>query len=231
LAIENSASRFAICSSFVLYLFRTLEAYFGFVPLGAAKSFNIYAAYFTLPFDMSFDANTNEPIMATRDDIRTGRKQAISDVATIILLCPILSPFEYAPFDRGGREEELGLLHWRHLGDCLVIAFFFQQGLSVSFSVFGIAIQSTLGYRCTPMMKSPGDEPERLLGTTMERPGTRGDEAGIVQARETKYVRIRQSRRRWRCSSRAASSTSGSCTPASCTGSSMTTTTAIIAES
>ena len=76
-----------------------------------------------------------------------------------------------------------------------------------------------------------GDEPERLLGTTMERPGTRGDEAGIVQARETTYVRIRQSRRRWRCSSRAASSTSGSCTPASCTGSSMTTTTAIIAES
>jgi hypothetical protein len=116
--------------------------------LGAAKSFNIYAAYFTLPFDMSFDANTNEPIMATRDDIQTGRK-------TIILLCPILSPFEYAPFDHGGREEDLGLLHWRHLGDCLVIAFFFQQGLSVSFSVFGIAVQSTLGYRCTPMIKSP----------------------------------------------------------------------------
>lgn len=160
LAIENSASRFAICSSFVLYLFRILEAYFGFVPLGAAKSFNIYAAYFALPFDMSFDANTSEPIMATRDDIRTGRKRAISDVATIILLCSILSPFDYAPFgslsgDRGGGEEELGLLHWRHLGDCLVIAFFFQQGLSVSFSLFGIAIQSTLGYRCTPMMKSP----------------------------------------------------------------------------
>jgi hypothetical protein len=159
LAIENSASRFAVCSSFVLYLFRTLEAYFGFVPPGAARSFNVYAAYFALPFDMSFDANTSEPIMATRDDIRAGRKRAMSDVATIILLCSFLSPFDYAPFgslsgDRGA-EEELGLLHWRHLGDCLVIAFFFQQGLSVSFSMFGNAIQSTLGYRCTPMMKSP----------------------------------------------------------------------------
>ena len=32
-----------------------------------------------------------------------------------------------------------------------------------------------------------GDEPERLLGTTMERTGTRGYEAGNVQARETTY--------------------------------------------
>ena len=157
LAIENSASRFAVCSSFVLYLFRTLEAHFGFVPPGAARSFRTYAAYFALPFDMSFDADTDEPIMATGDDIRTGRVRAMSDVATIILLCSILSPFDYAPFGSlsGDRADQLGLLHWRHLGDCLVIAFFFQQGLSVSFSIFGNAIQSTLGYRCNPMMKSP----------------------------------------------------------------------------
>ena len=154
LNVENSASRFALCSSFVLYLFRTLEAVFGFVPSGAARSFEVYAAYFALPFDMSFDAVTDEPIMATKGEIRAGGKRAILDVVTIILLCSILSPRDYAPF--GSRDRaELGVLHWRHLGDCLAIAFFFQQGLSVSSSVVGCAIQSTLGYRSAPMMKSP----------------------------------------------------------------------------
>jgi hypothetical protein len=120
----------------------------------------VYAAYFALPFDMSFDLVTNEPIMATRDDIGAGATRPTVDVATMILLCSVLLPYDYTPFgSRGagtdGQGPLTGLLHWRHLGNCLVIAFFFQHGLSVSFFIFSSTIQLTLGYRSSPMMHSP----------------------------------------------------------------------------
>jgi hypothetical protein len=158
--IENSAARFALCSPFVLYLFRTLEAVFGFVPAGAAGSFRVYAAYFALPFDMSFDATTNEPILATGDEIRAGARRAALDVAAVILLCSALSPRGYMPFgsrvaEGPGSRAPPGLLRWRHLGDCLAIALFFQTGLSVASSVIGGAIEPALGYRSAPAMRSP----------------------------------------------------------------------------
>ena len=171
LRIENTASRFAICSSFVLFLFRIFESMYDTVPMGARRSLKVYVAYFALPFDMLFDGNTNMPKLATWDDVRNDATRLVLDASIIVLLCSLLSPFDYMPFGSYDVHQHattadaatttttstmiLGLFHWRHLGDCLVIAYFFQQGLSLSFSAFGNLIQMTLGYKCPTMMRSP----------------------------------------------------------------------------
>jgi hypothetical protein len=171
LHIENSASRFAMSASFVLYLFRTLESmYRDDVPRGATTSLGVYVAYFALPFDMSFDEGTNMPKMATWDDVRRDAMRLAYDASIIVFLCSLLSPFDYMPFGsydvrRYAADADIasaswsttmfGLFHWRHLADCLVIAYFFQQGLSLSYSAFGFLIQMTLGYQCPTAMRSP----------------------------------------------------------------------------
>jgi hypothetical protein len=74
-------------------------------------SFGVYAVYFALLLDMSFSSNTGEPTMATKGGTMAGKKCAIVDVATIILQCLILLPYDYMPFGSRCIElDEYGLL-------------------------------------------------------------------------------------------------------------------------
>jgi hypothetical protein len=126
---------------------------FDYAPIGATSAFRVYVTYFALPFDMAFDASTNRPILATWDDVRDGAMQVLRDALIMTLLCLVLSTCDYMPVgsydvqhnvinDNDDDHHQLllrilGQFHWKHLGDCLVIAYFFQQGLSLSFSIYG----------------------------------------------------------------------------------------------
>jgi len=161
LGYDNTAVRFTTCLPFALFMFRILEAVFGFVPAGAKSSYGTYCAYFSLPFDMMFDAKTNEPIMATEQDVRDGQVDVAKSVACIVALCSVLSPFGYAPFGESNAGEfHEGIvmsdyLDYRHLGNCFAIAFFFQQGLALGFCIFGNSIQTILGYKVKRSMRNP----------------------------------------------------------------------------
>eukprot|EP00581_Thalassiosira_minuscula_P007670 CAMPEP_0183704296 /NCGR_PEP_ID=MMETSP0737-20130205/1667_1 /TAXON_ID=385413 /ORGANISM="Thalassiosira miniscula, Strain CCMP1093" /LENGTH=530 /DNA_ID=CAMNT_0025931133 /DNA_START=143 /DNA_END=1735 /DNA_ORIENTATION=+ len=174
LAVQHTSIRFVICCCFVLYLFRTLEALFGFVPLGATSSLGVYCTYFSLPFDMEFDTTTTsnnssssslkqqpQPVKATTHDIWNGIRNMIKSVTYICILCSILSKYGYVPFGEtnvGEFYEPIVVgdyLNGRHLGNCFAIALLFQQALATGDAVIGNAIQIFLGYKVKQSMRNP----------------------------------------------------------------------------
>mmetsp|Transcript_19077 Transcript_19077/g.41302 ORF Transcript_19077/g.41302 Transcript_19077/m.41302 type:complete len:476 (+) Transcript_19077:62-1489(+) len=157
---ESTMIRFTIASFYFLYIFRTLEAIFGFIPTGAKSSWGIYCTYFALPFDMIFDEN-NLPVMATKRDILNGQINVVKTVSCIIMLCSFLSPYDYKPFgetNAGEFNERIVLrdyLDARHLGNGFAIAVLFQQCLALGFAVTGSAVQIMLGYKVKQSMRNP----------------------------------------------------------------------------
>jgi len=161
MGVQSTVVRFTICTSFVLYMFRILEAIFGFVPTGAKSSLGVYCTYFSLPFDMMFDEETFKPIMATKRDILNGQINVVKAVTCLCMLCSILSPYDYAPFgetNAGEFHERIVMrdyLDARHLGNCFAIALFFQQALALGDAAIGNFVQTVLGYKVKQSMRNP----------------------------------------------------------------------------
>ena len=144
------------------------------VPHGATTSLGVYVACPRVClFEMSFDGSTNMPRMATWDDVKRDGMRLAYDFSIMVFLCSLLSPFDYMPFgsyDVRRYDDDVDIvvlrvvvdddvrpiIPWRHFDRfALVIAYFLQQGLSLSYSAFGFLIQMTLGYQCPTAMRSP----------------------------------------------------------------------------
>ncbi|KAL7529138.1 hypothetical protein ACHAWF_002853 [Thalassiosira exigua] len=160
---SNSAVRFSYACLFVpLYFFRVLEALFGFVPKGAMSSWRVYCAYFSLPFDMAFvkegeEGDEEKPAIATRREVLDGMAHAAKACASMTVLLSVLSPSGFLPFgETFGDDMTLGdYFRPGHLGNCFVIALFFQQALALGDACTGCSIQLFLGYRARGTMRSP----------------------------------------------------------------------------
>lgn len=161
LAVENTAVRFTICTPFVLYGFKILEAIFGFVPVGAKSSLLMYCQYFSFPAEILFDSDTSKPIAASKKDFVEGAKNVMQCVFRICVLCSYLSYHNYRPFGDTDAGEffdgvEIGKhLNLRHLGNCFTIALFFQQALALGDAVMGITVQTITGYKVLKSMRNP----------------------------------------------------------------------------
>jgi hypothetical protein len=155
LGAQNTAVRFSLMAPFVLYLFRTIEAAFGFVPKGADASFGLYCIYFASPAEILFEQTVS-------------RKEMIHSIIGLIkcamvisLLCSILSPSGYTPFgatEAGEFYEPITVedyLNPRHLGNCFATAFFFQSALAIGNSAFGNMVQLLTGYKVLQAMRNP----------------------------------------------------------------------------
>ena len=124
---KQSAVRFTICMPFYLYIFRILKAIFGFIPTGAKASFGVYCTYFSLLFDMIFDENTCKPVKCNKRDIWNDQIALVKAVTCTIMLCSMLSPYDYKPFgetNAGEFQEGINLRdYWdmRHLVNGLAI--------------------------------------------------------------------------------------------------------------
>lgn len=166
LHVENTAARFSICTPFVLYGFKILEAMFGFVPVGAQSSFITYCQYFVLPAEILFDNETSKPILATTKDLLDSVRNVLLSALRIGLLVSYLSHYNYKPFgDTGAGQFFDGVevrkhLDLRHLGNCFFIALFFQQALALGDSVMGSSVQFITGYKVLKCMRNPMLEAE-----------------------------------------------------------------------
>jgi len=111
------------------------------------------------------NSNTTEsiitPAMATKKDLWNGQWNVVKAVTGMAVMCSILSPYGYAPFgesNAGEFHERMVLsdyLDVRHLGNCFVIAVFFQQALALGDAVTRTTIQMTLGYKVNQLMRNP----------------------------------------------------------------------------
>lgn len=152
---QNTAVRFSMMAPFVLYLFRTIEAAFGFVPKGADNSLMLYCIYFASPAEVLFEQR------ATRREIIHSAIGVMKCAAVISTLCTILSPSGYTPFgaiSAGEFYEPItieGYLNPRHLGNCFVMAFFFQSGLALGNSALGNLCQLLTGFKVLHTMNNP----------------------------------------------------------------------------
>lgn len=155
LGTQNTAVRFSIMAPFVLYLFRTLEAAYGFYPIGADKSLRRYCLYFAAPGEVLFEQRV------TRKEMIHCTIGVMKCAAVISTLCTLLSPFGYTPFGEisaGEFYEPITVEHYlnpRHLGNCFVMAYFFQSALSIGNSSLGNLLQLVTGYRVLHTMKNP----------------------------------------------------------------------------
>lgn len=155
LGTQNTAVRFSMMAPFVLYLFRTLEAAYGFVPKGADESFRLYCIYFTSPAEILFEQR------ATRRDMIHSTIGVMKCAAVIATLCTILSPSGYTPFgaiSAGEFYEPIRVKNYfnpQHLGNCFAMAYFFQSALAVGNSAAGNLVQLVTGYKVLNTMKNP----------------------------------------------------------------------------
>jgi len=155
LGTQNTAVRFSIMAPFVLYLFRTVEAAYGFFPKGADESFRLYCIYFASPAEVLFEQR------ATRKDMFQSTIGVMKCAAVMSTLCTILSPRGYTPFgaiSAGEFYEPITVeryLNLSHLGNCFAMAYFFQSALAVGNSVLGNLVQLLTGYKVLHTMKNP----------------------------------------------------------------------------
>ena len=172
----NTAVRFTICLPFALYQFRVLEGLFGFTPAGAVGNFEVYGAYFALPFDMIFE--DDRPVMATRREKIESVLGLWRPVAIMILMLSTMIPFDFKPFgeqNAGEYHETISVQDYLapgHLGNCFAIAIFFQQGLALGDALTGGAIQLFLGYKSERCMRNPmldSDSPSDFWGRKWNR--------------------------------------------------------------
>lgn len=153
LGTQNTGVRFSLTAPFVLYLFRTAEAAFGFVPTCADVSLSRYCIYFASPAEILFEQR------ASKAEMLHSTFGVMKCAAVISLLCSILSARE-TPFGVTAGEfyEQITLesyLNPRHLGNCFAIAFFFQSGLALGNSALGNLVQLLTGYKVLETMKNP----------------------------------------------------------------------------
>jgi hypothetical protein len=161
LHVNNTAVRFSICTPFVLYGFKTLEAVFGFVPSGACTSLRMYSQYFSVPSELVFDKESGKPAVATISDYVESTKNVMLSILRICILVSFLSHYNYLPFgDTNAGEFFDGVdftnhLSLRHLGNCFFIALFFQQALALGDACMGNAVQIMTGYKVLKSMRNP----------------------------------------------------------------------------
>ncbi|KAL3805867.1 hypothetical protein HJC23_007828 [Cyclotella cryptica] len=161
LTVKNTAVRFTICTPFVLYGFKILEAIFGFVPVGAKSSLQMYCQYFSFPSEILFDSDTSKPILASKKDVLDSAKHVMFCVLRVCLLCSCLSHHNYKPFgdtNAGEFFDGIGVgkhFNARHLGNCFTIALFFQQALALGDAVMGNTVQIITGYKVLKSMRNP----------------------------------------------------------------------------
>jgi hypothetical protein len=155
LGTQNTAVRFSLMAPFVLYLFRTIEAAFGFVPKSADASFSLYCVYFASPAEILFEQTSS------RQEMIHSAICVIKCATVISLLCSMLSPSGYTPFgatEAGEFYEPITVkdyLNPRHLGNCFAIAFFFQSGLALGNSAMGNIVSLVTGFKVLETMKNP----------------------------------------------------------------------------
>lgn len=161
LSVNNTAVRFTICTPLVLYMFKTLEAVFGFVPVGAKSSLKMYCQYFTVPSELVFNWESGEPELASMADYIDSAKNVLLSVLRMCALVSFLSHYNYIPFggtDAGEFFEGVHLKHLqpRHLANCFFIAVFFQQALALGDACMGKnAVQIITGYKVLRSMRNP----------------------------------------------------------------------------
>ena len=160
LSVNNTAVRFTICTPLVLYMFKTLEAVFGFVPVGAKSSFKVYCQYFSVPTELVFNKESGEPEFATMADYIDSAKNVVLSVLRICALVSFLSYYNYTPFGDTSAGEFFDGVHLkhlqpRHLGNCFFIAVFFQQALALGDACMGNAVQVITGYKVLRSMRNP----------------------------------------------------------------------------
>lgn len=161
IGIQNTAVRFSIVCPFVVYLFRTLEAMTGFVPKGRDASFRLYCIYFAAPAELLYDDKTQKLIQATKVDMIQSCFDLVKCIMSITLLCSVFSPSGYQPFGESNAGEFFegvvvgDVLDIRHLGNNFVMAFFFQSGLALGFSMIGHTVQMMTGYKVLKAMRNP----------------------------------------------------------------------------
>lgn len=158
--VHNTAARFTICTPFVLYGFKTLEAIFGFVPAGATTSLKMYCQYFSVPSELVFDKESGKPIVAALKDYVESAINAVLSLLRITVLVSYLSHYNYKPFGDTNAGEyfdgvEIKHLSLRHLGNCFFIALFFQQALALGDAVMGNTVQIITGYKVLKSMRNP----------------------------------------------------------------------------
>ena len=161
LHVDNTAVRFTICTPFVLYGFKILEALFGFVPSGVTSSLKLYCQYFSVPSELVFDKQSDKPVVATLQDYIDCATNVILSVLRIGMLVSFLSQYNYKPFgdmDAGEFFDGVNFakhLHPRHLANCFFTALFFQQALALGDACMGNAVQIMTGYKVLQSMRNP----------------------------------------------------------------------------
>eukprot|EP00985_Skeletonema_marinoi_P017905 scaffold9914_cov142-Skeletonema_marinoi.AAC.2 len=149
--IKNPALRMTFALAIVIFIFRTLEAYFGYAPDGATKSLGMYVTYYLFPGEILFDAKTSMPLKATRKDIFQNFWRLFRAVIVNSLLYSFMSHFDYTPFGQESRHH----LHPKHLGNCFFIALYFQQNLEFIDPVASAMSNAISGIKTAKMMDSP----------------------------------------------------------------------------
>ncbi|KAL7510199.1 hypothetical protein ACHAXN_008206 [Cyclotella atomus] len=160
LQVYNTALRFTICTPFVLYGFKTLEAIFGFVPSGATISLTTYCKYFSAPSELVFDKESGKPTAAVWNDYVESALNIMLSALRISVLVSFLSHYNYRPFGDTNAGEffdgvQIRHLSLRHLGNCFFIALFFQQALALGDAVIGNGVQIMTGYKVLKSMRNP----------------------------------------------------------------------------
>lgn len=161
IGIQNTAIRFVVCIPGVLFLFRTLEALFNFVPEGARSSFKVYVVYFCFPVEVLFDKQSSKPISVSWRDLFCGAVNILRTACIVSTLLSIFSAYEYVPFkdSRAGEFYEdiktRDYLDAKHLVNCFCHAILFQSSLSFGDAVFGLTAELLTGFKVMKTMKNP----------------------------------------------------------------------------
>lgn len=149
--IKNPALRQTFALSIVIFIFRTLEAYFAYTPHGATKSLGMYVSYYIFPGEIIYDANTSMPVKARRKDIIYNFSRLLRVLVANSLLYSFMSHFDYTPFGRESRHY----LHPKHLGNCFFVALYMQQTLEFIDAIASAMSSGISGIKAAKMMDSP----------------------------------------------------------------------------
>jgi hypothetical protein len=159
--IQNTSVRCSFILSAFLYILRIVEAFFGSTPKGALQSAKAFCIYFILPAEIVYDEKTTNPAKASKKDALHSIWVLMHTYVFNTLFFSFLCHMDYLPFGptRAGRYDERATLQDyfdpRHLGNCYLLALWFQQTLAWGSSIIQFMVQALTGWKCTPMIDSP----------------------------------------------------------------------------
>lgn len=160
LSIQNVGLRMLVLALPCATTLRCLEAFFGFAPATARKSFKNYVVYSSCLMGIDFDTSKMQPIHTSMAFLKTQFMKLGRDYVSIIALMTALKPQKYEFFEvdiKAGSMDHslLGLLSWRHIVNNYLVALLLSTSLSQSTLGVSLMYNILYGYQTVEVVMNP----------------------------------------------------------------------------